>query len=220
MWENLSLLVHNPTKVSTRVQVLWADPPSTIGCLCIAFLAIQALKDPSGVKDQIENLLPFLLNSIKSGTDDSRENSLILLYAFMPILNDKDAHFLVENKVFNALVRFFMCSKPEMRMMCAGICSAIYTGRYFAQIAFANEKGPAQLIKLIQWSSGNPENLSALLVYLEGLLVSENDQRSSDLCVVSQEFMAWDVLRDLKQKNNDPVIDEQLGHLITILMHS
>lgn len=83
------------------------------------------------------------------GSDDLRENMLLLLFYFVDVAGEVAIDKLLKLNVFSVLVRWLLCSKPELRHISADICAKIYRCRKEAQNEFLKVNGAFKLVQLI-----------------------------------------------------------------------
>mmetsp|Transcript_10227 Transcript_10227/g.10172 ORF Transcript_10227/g.10172 Transcript_10227/m.10172 type:complete len:160 (+) Transcript_10227:319-798(+) len=153
------------------------------------------------------------------GTDDLRENSLLLLFYFVDVASEEAISKLLKLNIFKALVRWFLCSKPELRHISADICDKIYRGRKDAQEAFLNEQGAVKLVQLIAWSSDQDEVLFDLLGYLIDLMQDANEDPLMENIRRVHESMVWDIIRNIDTTEKSQELMEQLDAVIRLLSY-
>ncbi|CAG9330224.1 unnamed protein product [Blepharisma stoltei] len=217
-WGQIAKMISNRTEITeAKIYISWAEKPKTIGSLAIAYLCKECKNDPKAIAPYVEKDLPLLLASIKMGTDDLRENSLLLLFYFVDVASEESITKLLKLNIFNALVRWFLCSKAELRHISADICAKIYRGRRAAQEAFLNEQGAFKLVQLIAWSSDQEDVLLDLLGYLIDLMQDENDDPVLENIGKVHECMVWDIIRNIDTTEKSQELMEQLDAVIRLL---
>ena len=165
----------------------------------------------------LDNMLPTLVEYIKTGTDDLRDNSLMLLFYTLDHLTEEKIVELLELNIFSVLMRSIMCSKQELRHLTAGVCYKIYKNRPYAQKLFIDMNGGRQLVQQISWSSENDVVLRTLLDYLSELLQDKDDKVMQGYIAKLNEEKAIDIIRDINNSDKSTETLEAMDYLIGLL---
>ena len=227
-WERLVSLIKDPTPIQEgKFRLKWANPPRTIGSYVLVFLCKIFMKHPSETpNEEIEEILPFLqsllptiVECVNSGSDDRKDNSLLLLYYILSITRDQDVQQLMNLNIFGILMRTMMCSKQELRHLTAGVCCQLYKGRLEVRRLFISMNGGKYLIQQIKWSSENPEILKTLLEYLLDLV--EDEEGRPDALIVNKlnEENAKDIIRDINSVDNEMEVIDLMDQILTSLAY-
>lgn len=211
-------LITDSTEISSAPTYIgWAEKPKTIGSLAIVYLCQLIQKDHLKIIPLLGKVLPALINYIKTGSDDLRDNTMMLLYYALDYMNDDQVLTLLELGIFKLLMRSILCQKSELRHLTAAICGKLYKGRAYAKKIFIDLKGGKQLVQQILWSSENDPVLNNLLEILIELLLDDEDQPVQDYVNKLNDEKALDIIRDITNPDKSPETIDLIDYLITIL---
>lgn len=217
-YDQLVSLITDKTEVENpKAYISWADKPRTIGSLALVYLCQLCQKDQESIAKASEPSLNILMEHLKNGSEDLRDNSLMLLYYVLDFTSEESVANLVELGIFSVLMRSIMCSKEELRHLTASVCYKIYRNRPYAQRLFIDMKGGRQLVQQISWSSENDAVLRSLLDYLAELLQDRDDRVMQEYIAKVNEERALDIIRDINNadKSADTLI--AMDYLIDLL---
>ena len=211
-------LIPDMSEVSNpKAYISWTEKPKTVGSLAIVYLCNICKQDPDNLMPFLDNMLPTLVEYIKTGTDDLRDNSLMLLFYTLDHLTEEKIVELLELNIFSVLMRSIMCSKQELRHLTAGVCYKIYKNRPYAQKLFIDMNGGRQLVQQISWSSENDVVLRTLLDYLSELLQDKDDKVMQGYIAKLNEEKAIDIIRDINNSDKSTETLEAMDYLIGLL---
>jgi hypothetical protein len=217
-WETLVSMITDKTEIQDATcKLAWAEKPKTVGSYVLVYLCKILQSSPSEITPYLERVLPTIVNFIKTGSEDLRDHSLLLLYYFLDDSTDDNIQTLVSLNIFPILMRSIMCSKQQLRHLTAGICYRLYKNRPELRELFIDIKGGKQLVQQISWSSENEEVLATLLEYLIELLQDENNIIFQENIDRLNEEQAKDIIRDINTSNKSPETLEIMDRVITLL---
>lgn len=217
-YDQLVKLVTDPTEINKpKIYIHWAEKPKTIGSLALVYLC-QILPDENeDLMPLVLKITPVLIEFLKSGSGDLRDNSLMLLYYYLDYATDEAVKLLITQGIYSALLRYIMCSKEELRHLTAGICYKIYRNRPYAKKLFIEKKGGKQLVQQISWSSENDKILNILLEYLIELLQDKDDKVMQEYINRLNEDSALEIIRDITNTDKSAETLENIDYLIGLL---
>ena len=211
-------LVTDSTEISQAPAYIgWAEKPKTIGSLAIVYLCQLIQKDHAKIIPLLGKVLLTFINCIKTGSDDLRDNTMMLLYYALDYMNEDQVLTLLELGIFQLLMRSILCQKSELRHLTAAICGKLYKGRPYAKKIFIDLKGGKQLVQQILWSSESETALNNLLDILIELLLDEEGLPVQDYITKLNEEKALDIICDISSPDKSPETIELIDYLITIL---
>ncbi|OMJ84977.1 hypothetical protein SteCoe_13812 [Stentor coeruleus] len=217
-YEQLVGLINDNTEIKNpKAYISWAEKPRSIGSLALVYLCQLCQKDQENVAKAIEPSLHMLMEYMKNGSEDLRDNSLMLMYYALDFTSEESVAKLVEQGVFSILMRSIMCSKEELRHLTASVCYKIYKNRPYAQRLFIDMKGGRQLVQQISWSSENDSVLRSLLDYLAELLQDKDDKVMQEYIVKLNEERAIDIIRDISNADKSADTLVAMDYLIDLL---
>lgn len=211
-------LISDSTEISTAPAYIgWAEKPKTIGSLALVYLCQLIQNDYMKIVPLLPKVLKTLTNNIKSGSDDLRDNTMMLLYYTLDYMTEDNILTLLEENIFQLLMRSILCQKSELRHLTAVICGKLYKGRAYAKKLFIDLKGGKQLVQQILWSSENDLILNSLLENLIELLVDDDGQPVEEYVQKLNEEKALDIIRDITNLDKPPETVDLIDDLINIL---
>lgn len=214
-YSQLVELVSDTTTINkAKAYFEWAEKPKTIGSLALVYICQFCQKGNSEIIPYLENILPILVQNISNGTDDLRDNSLMLLYYILDFSSEEKIMELIQLEIFSVLMRSIMCSKEELRHLTAGVCYKLYKNRPYAQKIFIDMNGGRQLIQQISWSSENDTVLKSLLEYLAELMQDKDDEVMQQYIQKLNEEKASEIIRDLNNTDKSAETLETIDYLI------
>ena len=217
-FQQLVDLISDKTEMeSATARIAWADKPKTIGSLALVYLCQLIGEHWGEIVPILERNLVAIVHHIKGGTDDLRDNSLMLLYFFLDFASDESINILIQLGIFQLLMRSILCQKAELRHVTAAICYKLYKDRPYGKKLFMDLKGGKQLIQQILWSSDNDEILLSLLEYLIELLQDEDGQIIQEFVEILNEENALDIIRDINNSDKSTEALELMDCLISML---
>ena len=199
-WSFLVQCMSSPVKISYDKQVEWATTPTTAGTLSIKLLADHSLNNRGDLTSYASQVLPFVLELIRFGTDDQRENAMMLLLGYLRGRGAGVKELLLRLDMFNAVGRYFLCSNEDLRMSVAQACYMLYRDEPTGMQEFVNKKYMNLLIQLISRSFHNEDDLVLLLEYLGELIGDLTFCEKTDLQYRLKQAMAERLFEDIKNR--------------------
>jgi hypothetical protein len=217
-FQQLIDLITDTTEVeSAPTRIGWADKPKTVGSLSLVYLCQLMSNHSEEIVPLLEKSLLTIVTHIKSGSDDLRDNSLMLLFYSLDYASENAVSTLIQVGIFQLLMRSILCQKAELRHVTASICFKLYEGRPYAKKAFIDLKGGKQLIQQILWSSENDEMLRSLLDYLIELVLDEEGCPNREFVEILNQENALDIIRDINNTDKSIGTLEAMDELMSML---
>ena len=194
----------------------WAKSPKTIGGVSLIFLTKACKKFRTDLLPIFEELHPFMLNLLKNGTKDQKEQS-ILFINYLTVLEKESLKQLLTNlNIFEYLVPHFYSDKFELRHICAITCARVYKMNEQGQSLFIQASGIKGLMHILLSGPLRGRFFSRLLQCLIDLMLTPSSisetNRSAVILYMDQSLITGvDV-----SLMNDPV-REKFFELISIL---
>jgi len=217
-WREVTQMITDDSEIpNCRVYISWAEKPKTVGSLALVYLCLASQKYPDTIAAQIEPYLPVVVNIIRVGSEDLKENATLLLYYFLDQAGPLSVSKLLKLNIFNILVRCMLCEKPDLRYLTAALCDKIYTGRKEAQDSFLNVNGGNKLMQLLVWNSDSEGLLYEYLGFVIDLILDTRDQPRPDVVEKLHDCMAWEIIKNIDTSSKSVELIDQLDFLISLL---
>jgi hypothetical protein len=217
-YPELIRLMNNQSAVSnSKAYFFWSEKPKTVGSLAVFHLCGSFQEDHAELTALLEPCLPQIIDQIRTGSDDMRDNSLMLLYYLLDYASDSTIVRLLELNIFNVLMRSLMCSKEEIRHVTSTMCCKIYKDRPYAKKLFLDMKGGKQLVQQILWSSENATVLESLLENLSELVQDDDTLVMQERIARLNEARASDIIREISNGDHSAEVLELIDYLLSVL---
>ena len=155
-WEQLAPLISDDTPIQdSNVFISWTEKPKTVGCVALIHLGIAMKKFTTQVSPYVEVFLSVLLDFLKKGSLDLKENSIFLLYYYVDFATKKAMAKLLSQNIFLCLTKFMLSTKSQLRKFTVNLCYKLYKDREPAKKDFIKANGGFFLMQLVGWYGDN-----------------------------------------------------------------
>ncbi|OMJ91854.1 hypothetical protein SteCoe_5530 [Stentor coeruleus] len=218
-WDELVVLTGDMTEIrDPNVYIGWASKPKSVGSLSVVYLCIESQKDTQNLSPFIDSVLPELIRTFKSASDDYQENTMLLFYYFLDTASQNSIQRMVKFGIFAVIVKYLLGVKKEMRHLTAAVCAKIYKRNKFAQDEFFNNNGGFKLIQLIDLSKDDgDEILSELMNNLIDLLQDENERCVDENVIKINNTSVWTILNGIDKTKMSTELLERIDIVVTLL---
>lgn len=194
----------------------WAKSPKTVGGVSLIFLTKACKKFTIDLLPIFEELHQFMLNLLKTGTKDQKEQC-ILFINYLTVLEKESLKRLLTNcNIFAYLIPHFYSEKFELRHICATTCARVYKMNEPGQSLFIQSSGIKALMHILLSGPLRGRFFSRLLQCLIDLILTPNsisETNKSAVILYMDQSLITGVDVSLM---NDPV-REKFFELISLL---
>lgn len=194
----------------------WAKSPKTIGCLSFVYITKGCKKYPEELLPIFNDLHLLLLELLKNGSTDFKEQSILFINYLTILENPSLQQLLTDLNIFPLLIPHFYSEKFELRHICASTCARIYKHNPQGQHLFIDSMGVKALMHIILSGPLRGRFFSRLIQCLLDLLYSSSSVSESNISAVLP-FIDQSFINGVDVSlMNDPV-REKFFELISLL---
>lgn len=218
-WDELAVLTGDLTEIKDpNVYIGWASKPHSVGSLSIVYLCIESQKDSQNLTPYIDSILPELIRTFKSASNDFQENTMLLFYYYLDSASEESIHKMVKFGIYTVIVKFLLGVKKEMRHLTAAVCRKIYRTRKYAQEEFFANNGGFKLIQLIELSKDDGNDvLGELMGGLIDLIQDENENCDKDNVRRINDTSVWNVLNEIDKSKLSTEVLERIDAVVSLM---
>lgn len=148
-WSEIYSLTDSTQEIQSSVCNDWQKSPRSLGSLSVLILTEKLRESPDLARKIGPEAIPDLLQNIKHGSDDMRENCVLMVYELVRQVGKQAIKSLVQCDGLKTLMRWLPCSNSELRDVCMSICHAIYRKNRKLQDEFIRLRGHKILVQLL-----------------------------------------------------------------------
>lgn len=126
-WVSLKLMLDNDSLVkNSPLTHQWAAKPTSAKALALSFLAAGALKFAENIAPLIKELVPVLIEFLKTGVADLEDHSMLLLINTIDHISEEVKQDLADNGIFECLIPIINSKHVEKhnaaQLLCSKLC--------------------------------------------------------------------------------------------------